>query len=287
MQKMLDDVAVPNRILVEGVVWSALCAAWIWGMSLGDRNGFGYFQQPANDIVWPLIIGGFVNAATFIGNAFVAIPRWLATGRWATYAAAVAGLMATNVAIQSLSQKLLIAIAEPALQSISLAALALENSYMAPFVVIFSALYRFARDWVRHLSERKTLQDTTQSLEQSLRAMREEIDALSTADAGPQFFHFNSGSEQMQIPVDAIQYIKSAGNYATIHTKGGSYLAYGALKDLIEELPQRRFARTHRSYIIGLAHIKKIKANAIHLEDVSVPIGAAYRQSFFAQWRQQ
>ncbi|GJL95154.1 MAG: hypothetical protein DHS20C05_15590 [Hyphococcus sp.] len=165
--------------------------------------------------------------------------------------------------------------------------LLIENTYLAFSILILSSLYKFTRDWVRHQYERRTYQDETESLRQALQQTRHEMHVLSSAGNPSSFLQINSGNEKLQIPTSTILYIKSAGNYADIFTPNQSYLAYGAMKDFIEKLPQKRFSRIHRSYIVGMEHIHMIKGSAIYLNDVKLPLGASYKKSFFQKWNER
>ena len=52
-----------------------------------------------------------------------------------------------------------------------------------------------------------------------------------------------------------------------------------SLKLLCEKLPESRFMRIHRSYIISLAHLKEVGKGEVVLEDgTKLPVGELYRQ---------
>jgi len=268
-------------VLWEGLAWLTLSVAWIWLLAAGDQNGIGYFQQPRNDLVLPLVAGGIVNAATFWANTFVAIPRLLIGGAWLKYLSALVALFAANVVLQTVVQLAIIHTVEPSLQSLSIGELAIENCYLPPFVLIFSALYRFARDWVVNIAERRRLEGRAAALEHALNEARS---ALQTTGVQHDFLFVSAGASKRQIPMKTIKYIKAAGNYAEIVTTDGTHLAYGALKVLIDSLPPGRFVRIHRSYIAGLDHVSSIEGGQVHIGGEELPIGAAFRKSLAERW---
>jgi len=126
-------------IFWESAVWLVLCAGWVWVISLGDENGFGYFHQPDNGLLAPLIAGTVINAVLFILNTFYAIPRFLAMGQWRQYAVIIIVLFSANVFLQTSVQKLIILFSEPGLSALSWAALAIENTYI-PFLRSINSL---------------------------------------------------------------------------------------------------------------------------------------------------
>jgi len=44
-----------------------------------------------------------------------------------------------------------------------------------------------------------------------------------------------------------------------------------------KKLPQEQFVRIHKSYIISIQQIDKIIENKIKIQDVTIPIGRAYK----------
>lgn len=274
-----------RSIFWEAAIGFALVTLYIWVISLGDENGFGFFHQPQNSMVVPLAVGALINAGLFCVHAFYAIPTFLASGQWHRYIAVIFGFGVASIVFQVVTQKLIIIFLEPELSGLSWAALTLENTFMPPFILIFSALYKFARDWAIHQREAKSYQLEKSALKEALREARDEMRILSSAGRPENFLQINVGSEKLQIPMGAIQYIKSASNYAEIVTPENSYLAYGALKDLIKKLPAARFARIHRSYVVGMEHIRLIKGDVIQLSNIELPIGSVYKYEFLEKWK--
>lgn len=76
-----------------------------------------------------------------------------------------------------------------------------------------------------------------------------------------------------------IIYIEGMKDYIRIHTETEKILVHENMKDIIKKLPEEKFMRIHRSYIISIDHIKLIEGNAIQLEDKSyIPVGDTYRK---------
>lgn len=60
------------------------------------------------------------------------------------------------------------------------------------------------------------------------------------------------------IPIAEILYLESADDYVKIHTKEGGFLKNKTMGFFESSLPQDRFVRTHRSYIINVQEITRI-----------------------------
>lgn len=69
-----------------------------------------------------------------------------------------------------------------------------------------------------------------------------------------------SGSNILIIPIDKVDYFEAQDDYVAIHTQGKKYLKQITLKWLDDVLPDDRFVRVHRSFIVAVAAIDKLEA---------------------------
>jgi len=58
---------------------------------------------------------------------------------------------------------------------------------------------------------------------------------------------------------DQVHYVQADGDYSRVHTYDRSYLCTSSLRELEERLPQARFARIHRSYLVNLAKVAGVR----------------------------
>jgi two-component system, LytTR family, response regulator len=66
------------------------------------------------------------------------------------------------------------------------------------------------------------------------------------------------GKRSVILPVDEIDWIDAADNYARFHQQGKSYLHRISLGELEKQLDPRRFVRIHRSAIVNVDRIRDI-----------------------------
>ncbi len=78
-----------------------------------------------------------------------------------------------------------------------------------------------------------------------------------------------------------ILYIEALENYVIVTTYSDKFTIHFTMKAILEKLPQNRFKRIHRSFIVNISRIKEIEDNcvAIELEDGKkiLPIGKSYK----------
>ncbi len=91
-----------------------------------------------------------------------------------------------------------------------------------------------------------------------------------------------SDYKHLHILYDNILYIEGLKDYVKINTltEAKPILSLISLKQLEDELPQDRFMRVHRSYIINMEKISSINRNKISIGKTQIPVGDTYRKKF-------
>jgi DNA-binding LytR/AlgR family response regulator len=84
--------------------------------------------------------------------------------------------------------------------------------------------------------------------------------------------------KMIKIIFDDILYIEADRNYSRIFTKNKEYLLSITLKTIEEKLPPQIFLRTHRSYIINLAHVDEVADGHLIIGQKAVPLSAGLKE---------
>ena len=119
-------------------------------------------------------------------------------------------------------------------------------------------------------------------------AARPEV-AHRPAPAQPSTLLVSKGADQCLILVDDIQHLSAAGNYVDICAAGQRYLLRSTIGDLEASLPREHFVRIHRSHIVRVREIERIRiersgSGAVYLRDgSSLAISRGYRARLKAQ----
>jgi DNA-binding LytR/AlgR family response regulator len=87
-----------------------------------------------------------------------------------------------------------------------------------------------------------------------------------------------SRDKMIKILLADILYIEADRNYCRIFTKNKEHLLSITLKTIEEKLPANIFLRTHRSYIVNLAHIEEVADGHIIIDQKPVPISAGLKE---------
>ena len=81
-----------------------------------------------------------------------------------------------------------------------------------------------------------------------------------------------------KVKFEEVRYLEANDIYSILVTDKNSFILSYSLKVLEEKLPDRRFMRVHRSYIVNTDHINAIEDNYILISDKNIPIGKTYRE---------
>jgi DNA-binding LytR/AlgR family response regulator len=91
------------------------------------------------------------------------------------------------------------------------------------------------------------------------------------------FILVKTGYNIIRINLDDILYCEGLKDYIKIHIAGKTIVTQNSLKKFEGILPQDRFIRIHKSYIIPLSKIDSIQNNRIIIGKSFIPIGDTYK----------
>ena len=69
------------------------------------------------------------------------------------------------------------------------------------------------------------------------------------------------GRETVRVPASSIDWIDAAGDYMCVHAEGHTYVLRGTMKELESALNPRLFQRVHRSTIVNLRRVRRLRAH--------------------------
>ncbi|MCE7995418.1 MAG: response regulator transcription factor [Roseivirga sp.] len=102
----------------------------------------------------------------------------------------------------------------------------------------------------------------------------------STPETGEaQHVFFKVDKRMVKVMLDDIIYIESLKDYVRIKTTTESLINHNNLVSITEYLPDHKFIRIHRSYIIALDKVKAIEGNCVEIAGKLLPIGRNYQKT--------
>lgn len=124
-------------------------------------------------------------------------------------------------------------------------------------IVVSIILYRYYR---REKSE-NVIKD------QELKDLKKKLNELSKKSARPEVVEHITLKSKALIKLKDLNYVSSDGPYLEFHlsTKENPEIDRNSLKNVLAELPARKFIQVHRSHIVNLDAVKSIYSNKVVL----------------------
>lgn len=93
----------------------------------------------------------------------------------------------------------------------------------------------------------------------------------------------------VRIAVDDIIYVESMKDYVKVFrlSEVKPLLSLTSMKSLEEKLPENKFMRIHRSYIVSLDKIKSATKNSVQIDKITIAVTDQYKDNFmkfFQDW---
>jgi two-component system response regulator LytT len=85
-----------------------------------------------------------------------------------------------------------------------------------------------------------------------------------------------------KVDISSILYIEGLKDYVKVFLKGQEkpLLTLSSLKSLEEKLPAEAFLRIHRSFIVGVDHIRSVTKNSVQIEQMTIPVTDQFKVGF-------
>jgi DNA-binding LytR/AlgR family response regulator len=107
----------------------------------------------------------------------------------------------------------------------------------------------------------------------------------STQSDSVDYLFIKQDTRLVRVNYTQINYIQAEKDYSSVYLEDKRLLASMNLKLFEDTLPNEKFLRGHRSYIVNLSKVLSIKGNMAELGDIEIPIGANYRDELLAALR--
>lgn len=131
---------------------------------------------------------------------------------------------------------------------------------------------------IKKVKAEKALESQTSVPEPT--AVNTEPTTSSTSSAAD-FMMVKADYRLYKINFSDLLYIEGQHEYVSFYTTGKRITALYSLKSLEEQLPQDRFIRVHKSYIVSIDRITEIDQTYVTVAGQKIPIGGSYRDALF------
>jgi DNA-binding LytR/AlgR family response regulator len=97
----------------------------------------------------------------------------------------------------------------------------------------------------------------------------------------PGYIFLKVGHRIQKVEVREILFVEGMKDYLRIHTSKEKIMTLMSFAKLEELLPEAKFARVHRSFMVAMEKIEHIEKNRIRIADQYIPISDTYADGFY------
>jgi DNA-binding LytR/AlgR family response regulator len=120
-----------------------------------------------------------------------------------------------------------------------------------------------------------------------LRAKEGVKPVIKTAQTKPYIFVKTDGKNNLEkVNIDDITFIESLKNYVAINQQNKQIITYNSLKHFQENLPENKFIKIHKSFLVAFQAITKTTSISVFVNEKELPIGNTYKNDFFEKLNQ-
>ncbi len=94
------------------------------------------------------------------------------------------------------------------------------------------------------------------------------------------YFFVNVDYSQVKVVFDDIIFMEGLRDYIKINLKSTKrpLVVRSSLKAIEIELPDNKFIRIHKSYLVSIAEITAVRKNSVFIGEMELPVGETYRE---------
>lgn len=118
------------------------------------------------------------------------------------------------------------------------------------------------------------------SVERFKKATQKALDyfSLKHPQTLPDYFFIKCNQQLEKILFNEVLFVEAMQNYCIIHTASRKLICYVTLTAMVEKLPNDRFMKVHKSFIVGLDKVTGIDGNSLKIGSSVVPVSRSLRQ---------
>lgn len=106
----------------------------------------------------------------------------------------------------------------------------------------------------------------------------------SQLDKNIQYITIKQGWEKVKIKTTTILWVEKDDKHLKIQTKTNTYFHRSTIKEFLNQVSEKQFKRTHRSYVVNVMEISKLSANFVTIKNTKIPLSRNYKDQLFEDY---
>lgn len=158
---------------------------------------------------------------------------------------------------------------------------------VAPKVIFTTAYEKYALEGYKlnvidYLLKPFSYEEFLRAVQKARKQAELESSQYPTVEASNRFLFLKSEYKIRRINFDDILYIEGLKDYIKVYTTGEDkpVLSLNSMKSLEQKLPEDKFMRVHRSFIVNLDKIETVERSRIVFGKTYIPVSDQYKDRF-------
>lgn len=157
--------------------------------------------------------------------------------------------------------------------------------------VIFTTAYReyavdgFDLQAVDYLLKPIALPRLLKAVENYLNLYQNQLQNIEKQEQEADFIFVKIDRQMVKIDFEDILYIESLSDYLKIYTHAKTYITRDKISSLEAKLPDEKFIRVHRSFVIAIAQMASYTNEQLVINRQSIPISRGYKDQVLERLR--
>ena len=99
-----------------------------------------------------------------------------------------------------------------------------------------------------------------------------KYEQLQKVTEDDEYIFVKSNLRQRKVVLNDIKWVEALGDYIKLVTTEGNVVILSTMKSFEQKLPQDKFLRVHKSYIVNLEKVEKFNSKSVELDGRQVPL---------------
>jgi two-component system, LytTR family, response regulator len=143
------------------------------------------------------------------------------------------------------------------------------------------AIRGFELNVTDYLLKPYSFQRFTQAVNKVMETFTQKKKIQSPSGDGGSFIFVKTEYRLERVDIDSILYIEGMKDYLRIVCTNKKIMTLQSFSKFEESLPDKKFCRVHKSFIVAIEKIESIERAVIRIGDQRIPVSNTYRENFF------
>ena len=142
------------------------------------------------------------------------------------------------------------------------------------------AIEGFELDVLDYLLKPVSFERFLKAIDKYNKSVENETTVTPTQDNSgeEEFIYVKENKKVIKISINDILFIEGLKDYVVIHDHNKKTITKSTLNAIEKKLPENKFLRIHRSFVVSLLHIDAFTATSIEVGKKELTIGRSYKQ---------